>query len=201
MSNLEFVSNKILSEYAKKKIETAISENEEYLFSVVSDLKPDGNYGEGIVTFTDKRFFVFSDDNGDDLSVFFYGDISSPKVKRMYGKTKFTLVAGNVEKTVVCSTNSNAMLCDVICYFVGRVNENPDTLREQFEIVKEAIEKQNNRCPKCSRKLIHPGAPCIHCESKTHIIKKLSKYVKPHMLPLIVCGDGTASPIFYKDAC
>ena len=42
-------------------------------------------------------------------------------------------------------------------------------------------------CPKCGRRLLHPGADCINCQSKGKTFTKLARYLKPEIPNLIVC--------------
>lgn len=83
-------------------------------------------------------------------------------------------------------TYSVAALCDAAALFINHINEGAD-LNEELAIMAVTFEKALSVCPKCGRTLLHPGAECIMCRSKTKIVKQLAKYITPQIKTIIIC--------------
>ena len=162
----------------KQVIDQNLAEDETKLFAIVNDLSINAKYDDGVIIFTDKRFAVVS---GEDFSEYRYEDIKSAKVKRMYGNAVIVLdCKDGKKKTVLKFTYTVASLCEMAVQFITDIAEGC-SLDEELEIVKATYDKLNLVCPKCGRTLIRAGAECIHCQSKSKIVSKLVKYVKPEL--------------------
>lgn len=176
--------NRAMPETLKERLHHALSENERILFAIVGDLGLDGKYGDSALIATDCRFLVLSDEN---LCAYTYRDVSSIRVKRMYGNAGILLKTETKKETVIFRfTYAVAALCDMAVQFISNIVDGKD-MAEEMEAVNATFGKLNCICPRCGRTLIRQGATCIHCQSKTKIISKLMKYVKPELGMLTLC--------------
>ncbi len=182
-------------EEIKQKLSTSESDGDEsrvgeeqkeekILFAVVSDLTLHGKYGDSALIVTDKRFFVVSDNK---YSEYPFSEVMEIKVKRMYGNACIFLESrGGKRRRVFRYTYSVAALCDMATQFILSVSAG-NSLKEELDVVEGTFDKLNLICPRCGRTLIRAGAECIHCQSKSKIISKLLKYVKPEFGMLMFC--------------
>ena len=176
--------NRSIPEALKKVIDANLAEGEKKLFAIVNDLSIDAKYTDGVIIFTDKRFAVVS---GESFSEYRYEDVKSAKVKRMYGNAVITVEnCEGKKKAILKFTYTVASLCEMAVQFITNIAEGC-SLAEEMEIVKATYDKLNLVCPRCGRTLIRAGAECIHCQSKSKIVSKLAKYVKPELGKLIIC--------------
>ena len=176
-----------------KHIDTSIENkakellNSEILFAVVGDLTNEGRYGESAVFFTENKMCAYDKTFDGLYKVYDYSDIEEAKVKRLYGNAMFRvkLKTGRYEN-VIRFSYAAADVADAAANFIEDVNSYGYD-EEYFLAVKSTYDKMRSFCPKCGRKLAHPGAPCINCEGKKKMFSKLMVYVKPEMKGLIVC--------------
>ncbi|MGM9684457.1 MAG: ABC transporter ATP-binding protein [Eubacteriales bacterium] len=180
----EPLTNATVPPELKKLVDQKLCENENLLFTIVADLSIDAKYDQQVLALTDKKFMTVSEGR---VREFEYGDVISVKVKRMYGNACILLESrGGKNRRILRFTYAISALCDMACQFVENVANGAD-IRSEMEVVEATFGKLNCVCPKCGRTLLHEGATCIHCQSKTKVASKLFKYVKPESKTLILC--------------
>lgn len=176
--------NRELPRALKDQLAACVQEGEKLLFAVVGDLDLKGKYGEGALVVTDRRFLVVQADR---FREYFFDRVMEISVKRMYGNACIYLESrGGKKRSIFRFTYSVASLCDMAVQYISAVAGGEDPA-EQLEIVEATFGKLNRICPKCGRTLLHEGAQCIHCQSKSKVAAKLFKYVKPEMKTLVLC--------------
>ena len=176
--------NRELPRALKDQLAACVQEGEKLLFAVVGDLDLKGKYGEGALVVTDRRFLVVQADR---FREYFFDRVMEISVKRMYRKASIYLESrGGKKRSIFRFTYSVASLCDMAVQYISAVAGGEDPA-EQLEIVEATFGKLNRICPKCGRTLLHEGAQCIHCQSKSKVAAKLFKYVKPEMKTLVFC--------------
>ncbi len=179
-----FLVNRDIPKNIIPLLEDLVPPGERPLFAVVSDLGLDGRYGDTVLLITDKRFFVVGEDSSSEYS---YDAVSSARVKRMYGNAVIILGTKDEKKQKIFHfTYTVARLCETACGFISAIADG-SPLEEELEIIEATYSKLNCTCPKCGRTLIRPGAECIHCQSKSKVLSKLFKYIKPELKTLIFC--------------
>ena len=171
-------------EELKARVGEGEYEGEKILFAVVADLTLKGKYGDSAIIVSDKRFFVIAQEV---INEYTYDEVISVKVKRMYGNACIYLDSkGGKRRRIFRYTYSVAALCDMATQFISSVSEG-NSLKEELDVVEGTFDKLNLICPRCGRTLIRAGAECIHCQSKSKIVSKLLKYVKPELKLLLFC--------------
>lgn len=160
---------------------------DEILFAVVGDLTDDGRYGESAVFFTKDRMCAYDKTFDGLYKLFDFSDIEDAYVKRLYGNAMFRIKfkLGGYEN-VIRFSYAAADVADAAANYIKAVNADGYS-EDAFLAVKSTYDKMRSFCPKCGRKLAHPGAPCINCDGKKKLFSKLTVYVKPEMKELIVC--------------
>lgn len=185
---LPLENKKTSDEKLIKTLQERLSEGERELFRIVTDLSPDGNYGDSVVEFTDKKITaVYRDENGDTKPVSVsYDEIDGLSIKRMYGNAFLLAIMKNGKKTELArATYAVTALFNAAVLFVDKIIAGTPT-DEAVEGVEIAYRSFCTVCPKCGRKLIRPGADCLNCASKGRLVSKLAKYVKPEMKAIIL---------------
>lgn len=182
MEEHRFLKNRQIPPNLENALQKA-AEDDEILFVIVGDLSNKEKYGDSLLACSSTKFYSISDDGADTVR---FSDIEKLDVKRMYGNARMSVKLKSGEKRVLFRyTYTVATLCDAASTFaesVGR-GENVD---EALDAVRACYEKKLAVCPKCGRTLLHPGAECIHCQSKSKIVSKLMKYVIPQKKLLIL---------------
>lgn len=176
--------NRVIPQNIKRVIDENMGNDEKRLFAIVCDLTIKANYDDAVLIFTDKRFAVVDEKS---FTAYSYSDVDIAKVKRMYGNACIVLTYKDGTKhRILKFTYTVADLCEMAVSFVENIAHGND-MDEEMEIVRATYDKLNLICPKCGRTLIRAGAECIHCQSKSKVISKLLKYVKPEIKTLILC--------------
>lgn len=181
--NLPLENKKVKDASIEEALLKLITGDERELFRIVSDLSLDGKYGETLAEFTDKRIIsVDKDNNGEIKTVFVdYSDIEKIFIKRMYGNAVLIAQKKDGGKiSLIRSTYAVTALFNSATIFFEKINSEI-SIDEAMESIDVAYKNFSTICPKCGRKLIHPGADCLNCASKGKIISKLVKYVKPEL--------------------
>ena len=187
MTNFDsLLINKKAPEKFWELIEAYQSEDEPLLFAVIGDLDLNAHYGQGAVAVGKKGFFVLDIEKGT-VKSFDFSEVKGSKIKRMYSNAYFEIEKKSGEKeTVMRFTFSVASLMDMTSKFISSVCAGKD-FEAEMNIVRGTYEKLMCVCPKCGRTLLHPGAPCIKCQSKGRIFKKFAPYVVPEKWSLLLC--------------
>ncbi|MBE6650140.1 MAG: ABC transporter ATP-binding protein [Ruminococcaceae bacterium] len=181
-----FLKNKDIPEGAEASIEELIKKGEEILFVIVGDLNKKGQYTTTALIFTKNSVVCYDGVPGESETLLF-SDMKDVVSKRMYGNATLSAIMPSGKREVFFRfTYTISALCDAAALFISHVRDGAD-LNEETAIMGVTFERALSVCPKCGRTLLHPGAECIMCRSKSKVIKKLSAYLKPHVPRLLVC--------------
>ncbi|MBD8959139.1 MAG: ABC transporter ATP-binding protein [Clostridiales bacterium] len=162
------------------------TDDEALRFIVVCDLDANSHYGTSLLCVTNKRSFVL-DEAGGQLAVLPHADVAEAKVRRMYGNARLVAKTKDGDTTELTRfTYAVASLCDMAADYIMAVAGGEDEARA-LATVEATYDKLMLFCPKCGRRLLHPGADCINCQSKGKTFTKLARYLKPEIPNLIVC--------------
>lgn len=158
-----------------------------FLFALVGDLGKHGKYAETALLLTATRIVLADPSCRSAVQEIAFADIEALTVKRMYGNAKMLVTYRDGRKEVLLRyTYAVAVLCDAAAEFVRVVKEDASQLPTQIQVVEAAFEKMKGVCPKCGRRLLHVGAQCVHCQSKSKILSKLMPYIRPRTKLLVV---------------
>ena len=192
----QFACNKKLTEEDTAKLENAIPAEEQLKFVVVGDLSLKNEYARSILAVTDRQIYGFDGVTDSGVKIQQFCDLKRAYVKRYYGNAMLIFsMDDSKEETVDLSkarvnflrfSYREASLFDAAAHYITGMAGEADP-EEALQIMEAAFEKQFCVCPKCGRSLIRPGAPCMKCESKDKIIKKLGRYVMPYKWVLLFC--------------
>ena len=187
----QFASNKKLTPADVAKLDSAISSQEQLQFVIVGDLNLQSQYANTVLAVTDKQVYSFDDTHEGGIKNYSRCQIKRAKVKRYYGNALLVLTVADGETdekpvNFLRFSYKVAALFDAAAGFINNMENGADEA-EQLRIVEVAFEKQFCVCPKCGRTLLHPGAPCMKCQSKDKVIKKLGRYVLPYKWMLLLC--------------
>lgn len=176
--------NRDMPDALEKQLSAFLEDGEKFLFGVVCDLTLDGKYGDTAIVTTDKRFVIVT---GEKCKAYNYTDVVCASVKRMYGNACIMLeTKGGKKRRIIRFTYTVGSLCEMTVQFINDVAGGA-SVDSMMEMVEATFGKLNRICPRCGRTLIREGAECIHCQSKTKVVSKLLKYVKPETKTLILC--------------
>lgn len=188
MLNDALLTNKKVPETIAKRAAEILNGEEKALFALVGDLDLDGRYTESVMVATDQRLMVFDHLHNGGVCIVNYRDIRGASVKRMYGNAVFKVDDGSQVKNIFRFTYSIAALGDAVAQFATAMGQEEGCdMAAEMEVVEATYEKMKCVCEKCGRTLSRPGAPCLSCASKSRMIKKLARYVKPELKPLTIC--------------
>lgn len=180
------LKNKQIPKGALPIIDKVEQSGENVLFVIVGDLNLSGRYDTTALLFTPTRVYTYDGENGTTNSLI-YSDMRNVVSKRMYGNATMSSEDECGNRTIFFRyTYGIASLCDAAALFIEHIRDGAD-LNEETAIIGVTFERALSVCPKCGRTLLHPGAECIMCRSKSKIIKKLSVYIKPQVPLLCVC--------------
>ncbi len=160
---------------------------EQPCFVLVGDLTLEGRYGASALLFFEDHLVAYDSAKRPEPEAFPYADLHKAKVRRMYGNALF--LADSEEgkpKTLLRFTYAAAEVAEAAAGFIKAVRDNGYSPM-LLEGVQASYERLRSFCPKCGRKLRRADAPCINCEGKSKLLKKLSVYVRPHLGSLAVC--------------
>ena len=165
---------------------TELFGDEQVVFIIVSDLKHDAFYGSEYFAATDAHALTV-DGEGNLIAKVAFADLENAEVRRMYGNARLCGETKDGEKLELLRfTYATAALGDMAAEYMKSIAEG-ETTAHAIDAADAAFEKAISVCPRCGRKLLHPGAECIGCQSKGKIASKLIVYVKPEVKNLILC--------------
>lgn len=192
----QFAANRALSDTDILKLEKNIPADETLLFTVSGDLSIKSRYSDTFLAVTDKHIYGFDDTFDGGVRVHSYDKVRRAAVKRYYGNAILIFSMDESDKEFIDLSKEHinfmrfsykvASLYDAAAFFIQNIAAGKD-LHEEMQIVEASFEKQFCICPQCGRNLIRPGAPCMNCQSKDKIVKKLIGYVTPYKTLLIFC--------------
>ncbi len=188
--------NRSLSPEALQLLQTTVPPEEEVRFVIVGDLDEKSKYATTFLAVTDLRIYAFDPSRAEFCRVRGYEGIARAFVKRNYGNAILVFSSDDSKKEFVDLSKQyenfirfsykTAALFDAAARYIENVAAGKDWQEEMFA-VQGAFEKQFRVCPKCGRTLIRPGAPCLNCQSKGQIVKKLATYILPQKWMLLFC--------------
>lgn len=159
---------------------------EQIVFIIVSDLTHDAAYGTEYFAATDAHALTVNGE-GDLIEKVTFADLERSEVRRMYGNARLRCeTRDGTRLELLRFTYAVAALGDMAATYMKSIAEG-ETTAHAIDAADAAFEKAISVCPRCGRKLLHPGAECIGCQSKGKIAGKLLIYVKPEIKNLIVC--------------
>lgn len=180
----EFLINSELSSPLKEKLQEKIDSGKKILFAVVGDLTETGDYGQSVFAVCENAFLTITETL--DLE-FAFDSFEKISFRRLYGNSCVEIVdKDESENTIFRCTYNVAFLIDVAVQFIKNIKDGKN-LKDELDIVEVGFEKLNFICPKCGRMLLKIGAECINCQSKSLIVSKMVKYVKPELPMLLIC--------------
>lgn len=192
----QFAANKKLSESDRERLEKHIPADEDLKFIVYGDLTIKSRYGGTFLAVTDKRIYGFDDTFENGVRIHTYDRVKRAFVKRYYGNAVliFSMDSGGGEFVDFSKEHVNflrfsykvASLYDSAAFFIQNIAQG-NSIHDEMRIMDASFEKQFCVCPQCGRNLIRPGAPCMNCQSKDKIVKKLIGYVLPYKKMLFFC--------------
>ncbi len=178
--------NKELSLKVGEFAERLVSRGAELLFAIVGDMSLDGQYADTALIFTESSVFYVDADAGIERE-YPISSLSDVRAKRMYGNATLSAVMPSGRREIFFRyTYATAALCDAVTLFINHLNEGA-ALSDELAVVLVTIEHAISVCPKCGRKLLHPGAECIRCRSKIKVVKRFAKYITPQLKTIAVC--------------
>lgn len=176
--------NKPLPEDVEAIVDRLEEENERVLFVIIGDLTLKSRYAPSALIFTERTVVNYEDGIS---TRYMLSDMKNVEAKRMYGNATLSALMPDGRREIFYRYNySIASLCDAAALFINHINDGAD-LNEELAIIAVSFERILSVCPKCGRTLLHPGAQCIMCRSKTKILKSLSKYITPQLKTIILC--------------
>ncbi len=191
-----FCANKALCEEDLARLEAAIPRDEVLQFVIVGDLNIASRYAKSFLAVTDKLIYGFDDSFEGGVRTHRYDQLKRAYVKRYYGNAMLIFSTDDSDKDYVDLGKDAtgfirfsykvASLYDAAANFIQNVSKGKD-MDEELQVVTATFEKQFSVCPKCGRNLIRPGAPCMNCQGKDKIARKLLGYVLPYKWMLLGC--------------
>lgn len=176
----------VLLEHAKQTAKRLGQGDEALRFIVVCDLDASAHYGTRLLCVTERRTFVL-DDEGAQLCAVAHADTEDIRVRRMYGNARLVVKTKDGGTTELARfTYAVASLCDMTADYVTAIAKGDDPKRA-LDTVEATYDKLMLFCPKCGRRLLHPGAECINCQNGGKTFIKLARYLKPEIPNLLVC--------------
>ncbi|MBO5197117.1 MAG: ABC transporter ATP-binding protein [Lachnospiraceae bacterium] len=193
---VKYSSNKKLTDEDLQKLEERIPKDEELKFVIMGDLNIHSRYAKSFLAVTNKMIYGFDDSFEGGVKTHTYDKVKKAYVKRCYGNAilVFSMDEDGKEFVDLSKEYVNfirfsykvASLYDAAANFIQSVAAGKN-MDDEMQVMEAAFEKQFCVCPKCGRTLIRPGAPCMNCQSKNKIIKKLAAYVMPYKWMLLFC--------------
>lgn len=193
---VKFASNKRLTDEDLEKLEKNIGKDETLKFVITGDLNIHSKYAKSFLAVTDKLIYGFDDSFEGGVKTHSYDKVKRAFVKRCYGNAilVFSMDESRKEFVDLSKEYTNfirfsykvASLYDAAANFIQNVAEGKN-IDDEMQVVEATFEKQFCVCPKCGRALIRPGAPCMNCQSKNKVVKKLASYVLPYKCMLLFC--------------
>ena len=163
-------------------IENAVSKNEAVQILLVGDLFLNASYGNTALVITDSRVLCVEENAPEEVFSLPLSELHHVKVRRLYGNAILRL---NHRGVFRCTFAIVAVLEAAVGY-LNAVKDGGD-LPLALEAVQTALDKERAICPKCGRALLRPGADCVNCMSKSHLLKRLWGYMSPQKWRLVFC--------------
>lgn len=186
MNTDTILKNKAIPDGAQTVVQSIEQSGRNILFAIVGDLNRHGRYSDTALFFSSDALFVYDGEEGV-YETYAYADLQEPQARRMYGNATLSAVLADGRRHILFRyTYAVAALCDAAALFITHVKEGAN-LTEECAVMAVTFERALSVCPTCGRTLLHPGASCIMCRSKTKIVRQFYKYIQPQMKTLIFC--------------
>ena len=192
----QFAANLKLADQERRRMEEHIPAEETLVFVVVGDLNIKSKYASTFLAVTDKTIYGFDESLPGGVKQRSYDQIRRAFVKRCYGNALLVFSMDDSGEEYVDYTKEHenflrfsykvASLYDAAAFFIQNVAAGK-LIEDEVKVLEAAFEKQFCICPQCGRSLIRPGAPCMNCQSKGKVAKKLAAYVLPYKYLLLLC--------------
>lgn len=167
-------------------MEEHIPAEETLVFVVVGNLNIKSKYASTFLAVTDKTIYGFDESLPGGVKQRSYDQIRRAFVKRCYGNALLVFSMDDSGEEYVDYTKEHenflrfsykvASLYDAAAFFIQNVAAGK-LIEDEVKVLEAAFEKQFCICPQCGRSLIRPGAPCMNCQSKGKVAKKLGAYL------------------------
>ncbi|MBP3435929.1 MAG: ABC transporter ATP-binding protein [Clostridia bacterium] len=174
--------NKPIPNALLPRIEAAVNPDEESKIILIGDLLLNATYGNTALVITDRRVLCVTEDATDEVFSLALSEVHHTKVSRLYGNAVLRLNHRNIFRC----TFVTVVILEAAAAYLQAVIKNDD-LNEALEHVRIALDKERAVCPKCGRVLLRPGAECVNCMSKGHLLKRLWEYMAPQKWLLLLC--------------
>ncbi|MBR2405987.1 MAG: ABC transporter ATP-binding protein [Clostridia bacterium] len=176
------LSNKAIPKELLPQIKAAVQQEETPHIVLIGDLFLNATYGNTALVITDRRVLCVSENTSDEVFSLPLAEVKHVKVRRLYGNAVLRI---NHRSVFRCTFAIVAVLEAVAAYLdTAKDNGDLDTARDA---VQTALDKELAFCPKCGRALLRPGAECVNCMSKSHLLKRLWGYMSPQKWLLLFC--------------
>ncbi|MBO5845622.1 MAG: ABC transporter ATP-binding protein [Clostridia bacterium] len=184
--DLQFLTNKKLTESQIEVLSNLGTPEEPILFAVVGEISKNTKYGTCVFLATSAHIFSYDFTNGTCSERYAIADVTEIYTKRMYGNGIMRIrTSDGVLHNLFRFTFTVTAMCDAAAHFVNSVR-NGVPIEEALDVVSATYEKALSNCPKCGRTLSAPGVPCVHCMKKSRLLSKLALYLKPETPRLII---------------
>ncbi len=163
-------------------LETAVQETENPKILLIGDLFSDATYGNTALVIMSDRVLCVEENRPDEIFSLPFSKLTHVKVRRLYGNAVLLL---NHRRVFRCTFAVIAIL-EAVAAYLNTAKDGGD-LEVALEAVQTALDKERAVCPKCGRVLLRPGAECVNCMSKSHLLKRLWGYMSPQKWMLLFC--------------
>ncbi len=174
--------NKPIPEALITRLKSAMESDEYAKIILVGDLLLNATYGNTALVITDRRVLCVAEESTDEDFSLPLTELRHVKVSRLYGNALLRLNHRNVFRC----TFVMVVILEAVESYLRALMDGKDAV-EALEIVQTALDKERAVCPKCGRVLLRPGADCVNCMSKGHLLKRLWSYMAPQKWRLLLC--------------
>ncbi len=174
--------NKSIPEALLPLLEAAVEADEAPQFLLIGDLFSNATYGNTALVITDRRVLCVEENAPDEVFSLPLTEVHHVKVHRLYGNAVLRLN----HRSVFRCTFAVVAILEAAAAYLNRVKDGGDLVAAR-ETVRTALDKELAVCPKCGRVLLRPGAECVNCMSKSHLLKRLWGYMSPQKWLLLFC--------------
>lgn len=174
--------NKPIPALLLTRIEASVQEDETPQIILIGDLLSNATYGNTALVITDRRVLCVTEDPSDEVFCCPLSELTDVKVRRLYGNAVLRL---NHRNAFRCTFAIIAIL-EAVASYLNTIATKGD-VETARQTVQTALDKDRAFCPKCGRALLRPGAECVNCMSKSHLLKRLWGYMSSQKWLLLFC--------------
>jgi ATP-binding cassette subfamily B protein len=178
----------------RQKIRNVLTQEEEELIRVSTDLNPDGTFGEQWVVVTDRRVILAPAEGVD-------GVVDVPIKELMSVQTEPLVGGGRLEIEREKQPTLFVPYSSSLAEKFSEVARGLEQLRQQDEFFINT-ELDQTRCPKCGRLLPEKNGICTACIRRLATLGRIASYLKPYnwrtillaLVSLVTIGSELAPP-------